>query len=85
MLNRRREYDIEITKQGPPRGPGRRREEEDEGGEEKVGPGWPWPKPPPLTVKECRCPYCNYRIVVEEGARCLNSVCPHCGHRMVEV
>lgn len=79
--------DIRIAQQKAPRGPGRRREEEEEG---KIVPGW-WPngwepKPPllPPTLKKCRCPHCNYEIVVEEGARCLNSVCPLCGHRMVD-
>ena len=72
---------IRITQKAP-RGPGRRREEEE--GEALI---WipPLLPPPPPPEKKCRCPYCNYEIVVEEGARCLNSVCPRCGHRMAEV
>lgn len=77
--------DIEIAQKAP-RGPGRRREEE----EPKIGPGW-WPngwepKPPLLPgTKECRCPSCQYAVVVEAGTRCLLTDCPRCGHRMVEV
>lgn len=73
-----------IAQQKAPRGPGRRDEDEPK---IVIPPVWPpWePKPPLLTTKTCRCPYCSYEIVVEEGARCLNSVCPRCGYTMVEV
>lgn len=75
------EPEYSIAQKGP-MAPGRREEEE----EAKV-PRVPWiPKPPlPPLTKKCRCPYCDYEIVVEEGARCINSVCPQCGHRMEEV
>lgn len=75
--------DMEIAQKAP-RGPGRRREEE-----EAEALIWipPFPPKPPLLPpqKKCRCPSCNYEIVVEWGARCLLSVCPLCGHRMAEV
>lgn len=73
--------------QKAPRGPGRRDEEEEAKIVIPPEDWWlPWePKPPLLTIKTCRCPYCNYEIVVEEGARCLNSACPRCGRSMAEV
>jgi len=83
--------DTKIAKDGtvtPTRGPGRRREEEEAEALIWIPPDGGWePKPPPPAplVKKCRCPYCNYEIIVEEGARCLNSVCPRCGYRMEEV
>ena len=67
-----------ISKGSLPQGPGRREDES------KVVIG-PWPPVPPLPpgTKECRCPSCDYREVIEEGARCLNSVCPECGSNLV--
>lgn len=71
------EPEYSITQKAP-RGPGRRREEEAE------ALIWipPFPPPPLVVEKKCRCPSCNYEIVVEWGTRCLLSVCPQCGHRM---
>jgi len=74
-----------IAQQNGGRGPGRREDEE-----KVVWPdqdGWwpePLPKPLPPGTKKCRCPYCNYEVVVEEGTRCLNTACPGCGRGMVE-
>lgn len=83
------EPDLRISKDGTlaPRGPGRRREEEEAEALIWIPPdGWePKPPPPAPPMKKCRCPYCDYEIVVEEGARCLNSVCPSCGRSMEEV
>jgi len=80
-----RRYDEEtenlITQSKGSARSGRRREEyEDEQAEPLIF----IPLPPPPPTKKCRCPYCNYEIVVEWGARCLNSVCPRCGHSMIE-
>lgn len=86
MQRRHDEEPIYSVAQKGPVAP-RRREEEEEG---KIVPGW-WPngwepKPPlPPPTKKCRCPSCNFEMVIEEGARCLNSVCPRCGHRMAEI
>lgn len=77
---------IGIAKDGtvtPSRGPTRRREEEEAEALIWIPPLPPKPPLPPPT-KKCRCPSCNYEIVIEWGARCLNSVCPRCGHRMAE-
>jgi len=66
----------------------RRREEEEAKIVIPPEEGWPpWePKPPlPPPTKKCRCPSCNFEMVIEEGARCLNSVCPRCGQRMAEI
>ena len=84
MLNRRREYDIEIAQKGPG-GPGRRREDEGEALIWWIPDVW-WPEKPPLPgTKQCRCPSCQYTVVVESGTRCLLMDCPLCGHRMGEV
>ena len=70
-----------AQQKGGARGPGRRRDEE---GEALI-----WlpqlPLPPLVGKKECRCPSCQYTVVVEAGTRCLLTDCPRCGHRMVEV
>ena len=86
----RREEQEGIAQKTP--GRGRRREEE---GKIVIPPwvppedGWfpPWePKPPLIPPKKCRCPSCNYEMFLyEEGARCLFTNCPFCGHRMREV
>ena len=73
---------IGIAQKGA-RGPGRRREDE---GEALIWvPRWPGVTGPPVPTKECRCPSCQYTIVVEPGTRCLLSDCPLCGHKMTEV
>jgi len=82
--------DIRIAKDGtvtPSRGPGRRREEEEAEALIWIPPDDWEPKPPllPPTLKKCRCPSCQYTVVVEAGTRCLLTDCPRCGHRMVEV
>jgi hypothetical protein len=64
--------------QTPRWGPGRRA---DEGS--KVSPGY-WQQGG-YPVKECRCPNCDYTEAIEWGARCLNSICPECGARLVPV
>lgn len=61
--------------QTPRWGPGRK---SDEGSKIPWGQG-------PVSVKECRCPNCDYTEVIEEGARCLNSVCPECGSALVPI
>jgi len=95
MRNRRDEQEG-ISKQSP-RGPGRREEDEDtkvviwppEWPPPENGDGdgqWPpWFPKPPIHTKECRCPSCNYHIIIEEGTRCLLTTCPRCGTRMVGV
>lgn len=86
MCEGRLRSDTGIAQQkGGTRGPGRREE-----GDGKIPP-WepkppPWePKPPLVAQKECRCPTCDYYIFIEEGARCLLTDCPQCGHRMVGI
>ena len=74
---------IEIAQQKGPGGPGRRRDE----GEAQIWwiPWWDNGKPPLPGTKLCRCPSCQYTIVVESGTRCLLMDCPLCGHKMTEV
>ncbi len=82
-MNRRRISQQVVPQHGNKEG----RREDEEGRAEIIIDWWPQPPQPPFHIKCCRCPSCNYEMIKEEGARCLNSVCPNCGYRlgMIEV